>query len=77
MLMFWTAGIVELAETVPNSYPVNYVNDNVVGGRTVGSGARGGMEQADWGCRVAAGVRQKQTMFFPYFKLHFLTVITY
>ncbi|OQV22647.1 hypothetical protein BV898_03472 [Hypsibius exemplaris] len=40
MLMFWTAGIVELAETVPNSYPYNN---------------RPGMESSDWGCRVAAG----------------------
>jgi len=40
MLMFWTAGIVELAETVPNSYSVNFNRP---------------MEQGDWGCRVAAG----------------------
>lgn len=40
MLMFWTAGIVELAETVPNAYPF---------------GDRPGMTQADWGCRIAAG----------------------
>jgi hypothetical protein len=40
MLMFWTAGIVELAETVPNAYPY---------------GNRPGMLMSDWGCRVAAG----------------------
>jgi len=40
MLMFWTAGIVELAETVPNANSF---------------GNRPGMSQGDWGCRVSAG----------------------
>ncbi|XP_055333227.1 uncharacterized protein LOC129584853 isoform X1 [Paramacrobiotus metropolitanus] len=41
ILMFWTAGIVELAETIPNAwaFPPNRVD----------------MAQGDWGCRVAAG----------------------
>jgi len=40
ILIFWTAGIVELAETVPNGW---------------GYGARPDMAQGDWGCRIAAG----------------------
>lgn len=42
MLLFWVAGIVLLAETVPNAYSYNN---------------RGDMTQGDWGCRIAAGVK--------------------